>query len=359
MGAHEIRQLYELERWSGDQPSLEEYPKKRVYIYYCDVCSSVLALHSRLDSRHSFLYRIVDECPICHLRLEESLRCRALYVRLPNNLLEVDTTQRNIALHKVMRNSLPNEELWQHNKPTAVLERTPQHDSSHLSFGDNFLDQLCGGVHVRQLTVLYGGKVCQAIAEQLCVRSQLPITAGGFNSSSVFIDGGNTFDAYHIANYATTLQLDRDEILRRIRISRAFTCYQLVNLIVEKLPELLSEERIRLVVIANLLDMFLDPDLNLKEAKQIVNFLSGFLVQFARENDLAIIASCRAKKDNRDTYLRQFLASRAQVVLKVERANRKLELVLEKHPAKQHTTLMLDDYGTPQLSRTQRTILLT
>jgi hypothetical protein len=204
-----------------------------------------------------------------------------------------------------------------------------------LSFGENFLDRLCGGVYTKQLTVLYGDKACKTVAERLCVRSQLPIEKGGFDAASVFIDGGNSFDLYQVSNYASKIQLDRDEALRRIKVSRAFTCYQLVNLIVEKLPELLCQEEIRLVAIANLLDMFLDAEIEPNETKQTVNFLSTFLARFVRENNVALVVTCPAGKV-RDDLLRQFLTSRAQVVLKAERqTGRKPNFVLKKHPTKQ------------------------
>jgi RecA/RadA recombinase len=109
-------------------------------------------------------------------------------------------------------------------KQVFEIGSTDQPESLLLSFGSK-LDGLCGGVHVRQLAVLYGEKVCQTIAQQLCVRAQLPIKAAGLNARSVFIDGGNTFDPHYVSNYAATLPLNRDKILRGITISRAFTCY--------------------------------------------------------------------------------------------------------------------------------------
>ncbi len=158
--------------------------------------------------------------------------------------------------------------------------------------------------------------------------------SGGYDATSVFIDGGNTFDVYQISNYAHTLHLNRDEVLRRIKVSRAFTCYQLVNLVVEKLPELLREEKVRLVVIAHILSMFTDPDVDLNEAKRTVNFLSGSLARFANENNVAVVATCPLSMDRREALLRQFLTGRAQVVLKAERSGHQGSFVLEKHPVK-------------------------
>jgi hypothetical protein len=89
------------------------------------------------------------------------------------------------------------------------------------------------------------------------------------------------------------------------------------------------------VVIGNLLDMFLDPEIEANEAQQTVDFLSAFLARFVHDNNVALVVTCPVGKA-RDGLLRQFLTSRAQVVLKAERmSGRKPRFVLKKHPAKQ------------------------
>jgi hypothetical protein len=221
---------------------------------------------------------------------------------------------------------------------TPVLGHISRLEDRSLSFGIKDLDEICGGVRKNQFTFLYGGKVCQAIAERLCVRSQLPVGDGGFGAASVFIDGGNTFDVYHVSEYATMLYLDRDKVLREIKISRAFTCYQLVNLIVDRLPMLLREQNVGLVVISNVLDLFLDSEIDLNEIKHTVNFLSGCLVQFAREKKIALVVTCPTQINGSDVRFRQFLTSRAQVVLKAEQRAREVRFTLEKHSSKQPAT---------------------
>lgn len=331
----EIKQLQELEPWFSENS--EELPKRLVYVYYCEVCDSILALRPKLEYLQSFLYTAADRCPNCHFGLETVLRCRVLNIRIPSRFLTKGPT---LSPHHRMRDSVATlEPLLNSNVgDTPALDHIPRSEDLPLSFGIKDLDEMCGGVYKHQLTVLYGGKVCKAVAERLCVRSQLPATDGGFGAASVFIDGGNTFDVYHISEYATRLYLDRDEVLREIKISRAFTCYQLVNLIVDKLPMLLREENVELVVISNILDLFLDSEVDLKETKYTINFLSGVLTQLAREKKIAIVVTCPAQRNNNDVLLRQFLTSRAQVVLKAEQNAREVRLTLEKHPNKQPAT---------------------
>ena len=75
--------------------------------------------------------------------------------------------------------------------------------------------------------VLYGSPSVISLSSLLCVRAQLPPQLGGVASNVVFIDGGITFRLYNIARLAQLHQLNPEEVLKKIYISRAFTAYQL------------------------------------------------------------------------------------------------------------------------------------
>ncbi len=155
--SNRIERLQELAlRITDPSTCSEEFPKRLVYVYYCDVCNSVLALRDRLEHSQSFLYTTADKCPTCHFELTTSLKCRALNIRLRSPLLSANKQKRSLTPDsnlqllldkKATEASLPKKEKW--------AERLP------LSFGDNLLDELCGGVHTGQLTVLHGEKNLQ------------------------------------------------------------------------------------------------------------------------------------------------------------------------------------------------------
>lgn len=315
----QIEKLRELESWIADG-SRSDVPISHAYVYYCEVCDSVLAVRSRLDYPQIFLYATKDTCPTCNFRLENTLRCRVLDLRIPTDFFAWANVQ---------------DALQSTTMKAVDFGGPPQSDDQLLSFGDRLLDALCGGVFVRQLTLLRGERTCQEIAERLCVRAQLPIAIGGFDASSVLIDGGNMFNVYNVSNYAEALQLDLNMALRRIKISRAFTCYQLLNLVVEQLPKLLHGEEIRLVVILGLLNMFEDPELEFNESCQTVNFLSAFLARLAWEHRIALVVACPSRKHVHDDFFQRLIMNRAQLVLKTERLGDEASFILEKHPTRQ------------------------
>jgi hypothetical protein len=85
----------------------------------------------------------------------------------------------------------------------------------------------------------------------------------------VAVDGGNRFDPYEISKAAKALGGDGKEALSRIRVSRAFTCYQMEALLSRRLPEALSRFDARLALIIGLPETFSDADVPYAEACRV------------------------------------------------------------------------------------------
>jgi hypothetical protein len=58
----------------------------------------------------------------------------------------------------------------------------------------------------------------------------------------VVLDGANRFDPYVVSSFAKKASILPESLLKRIRIARAFTCYQMATLVEEKLIALLRQE---------------------------------------------------------------------------------------------------------------------
>jgi hypothetical protein len=93
------------------------------------------------------------------------------------------------------------------------------------------VDELFPGFAAGDFALLYGSPSVISLTSLLCVRAQLPVQLGGLGSNIIFIDGGNTFRLYNIARLAQLHQLNPNQTLEHIFISRAFTAYQLTSLI--------------------------------------------------------------------------------------------------------------------------------
>jgi hypothetical protein len=144
------------------------------------------------------------------------------------------------------------------------------------------------------------------LAELLCVRAQLG-NPTGLHSSAIFIDGGNSFDAYAASNYATKYRIEPSLALSRIHISRAFTYFQLASLLTEKLPSALTHYSSKFAVVSDITGLFQDPEIKDKqEAYRVFQRVIRSLSAIAEITDsLVIVTSFRQDIKPFDTALTQ------------------------------------------------------
>lgn len=124
-----------------------------------------------------------------------------------------------------------------------------------LSLSVQVLDNIFPGYEVGDFVVMYGDSV-SFISSNLCVRAEMSPGKGGLDSSVVFVDGGNSFSPYHLAEIARNYGLDSRKALERIYVSRAFTAYQFSSLILERLEPFLKGKRAKLLVASDIASLF-------------------------------------------------------------------------------------------------------
>jgi len=99
--------------------------------------------------------------------------------------------------------------------------------------------------------VATAGALGQQLAHQLAVNVTLPEDDGGLNGETLFIDTENTFRPERIVQMAAHKSLDGREVLKKIRVARAFNSHHQM-LLAEKAFELAKEHPIRLLVVDSL-----------------------------------------------------------------------------------------------------------
>jgi len=153
-----------------------------------------------------------------------------------------------------------------------------------LSLNMRNISQLFPGFQTGDFALLYGSNAVQSLATLLSIRAQLPTQLGGLASNVIFIDGANTFRLYQTSRLARLCQLDPKKVLDRIYISRAFTAYQMTELLLQKLEEAVKTCNAKLIIVSDIAAMFLDKDVEEEEAKRIYNQITTRLSNFARES---------------------------------------------------------------------------
>ena len=118
---------------------------------------------------------------------------------------------------------------------------------------------LGGGVETGGITECYGefGSGKSSLAHQLAVTVQLPKEKGGADGACVWIDTESTFRPERIKQIADGLGLDPQEVLKNIKVARAFNSDHQM-LLVDKVEDLIKNEKVpvKLVIVDSLMSHF-------------------------------------------------------------------------------------------------------
>jgi hypothetical protein len=202
-----------------------------------------------------------------------------------------------------------------------------------LAIGIPKIDASFPGFRRGDFTVLFGLPICKRLAFLLCVRSQLSLKKGGLNSTVTYVDGGNTFDPYAVSTIAREYGLDPKSVLEKIRVSRAFTVYQLSALVFEKLEETLKQHRSKTVIVSDITGLFLDQDVPKSEGRNIFMKMAKYLSELAYTRKAVIVASCFPRHHSKiSMFLESVLFGRATTLIKLKEFRGVLKFLLEDHP---------------------------
>jgi hypothetical protein len=146
------------------------------------------------------------------------------------------------------------------------------------------LDRLLQPLEPGNLVMLKGAGA-SAIAELLAFRAQLPLERGGLDSAAFFIDAGNCSDPYLLASLAKRYSLDSKKALRRVTNCRVFTMYQLTGLLSDSgtLADMADSYGSRLIILANLLGTFDEPETSQSEIDRLLNVIHTGLTEVKKK----------------------------------------------------------------------------
>jgi hypothetical protein len=135
-------------------------------------------------------------------------------------------------------------------------------------------------------------------------------------------DGGNWFDAFNVARAVRRFTADLDEVISRIRVSRAFTCYQMTTLL-EIAP--ISTHPI---LALDLLATFYDESVTLSESQRLLDISAGQLLRLSQAAPVLVSASPPSRKQD----------ERLLLLIQLQQITENL-LILEDHQPPKQTSL--------------------
>jgi hypothetical protein len=218
------------------------------FVYYCSSCDCVLKIRRDFGLAHEMVGSSSGRCLGCGRLLEGNIECRLAPApeEWSDAFLNTISTTEEKAPVFLSASSLP-----------------------HFSLGFPRLDSLLRPFDHGRLVVL-SGRASTEVAELAVFRAQLPVDMGGLDSAVLFIDGGNRSDPYLFSSFAKQRRLKPAVAMRRVTTCRVFTFYQLASLVSEYLVRAVEDYGTKLVVIADLLGTFNEPELEEREARRVL-----------------------------------------------------------------------------------------
>jgi hypothetical protein len=127
------------------------------------------------------------------------------------------------------------------------------------------------------LCIIGKEKYTHLLIHRLCVHSLLlPRRHKGVgldHSMIIAVDAGNCTDIYQFVDFARQYGLEVKRVLQNVAVSRVFTIYQLVDLIIHQLPKIIQRfsSTNNTLVIYGLFHLFVsDPHIDKADTKQLI-----------------------------------------------------------------------------------------
>src|SRR6266436_6019668 len=177
----------------------------------------------------------------------------------------------------------------------------------------------------RTLTVLYGCPEIQRLSHYFLPRIFL------HQKRVLYLDGANQISPLLIARFARGRGLDPSVFNNLIRIARAFTCFQLTELI-RRVPKALATFSADVLIVSALPDLYFDEDVQDRPARaSFEHALEGLRELAPRSLSIAVFSDATSFKTKRRDFFHK-LRNQADHVVKVEStADNKLSFTREKN----------------------------
>ena len=278
-------------------------------VYLCSKCDCVLRVRRDLRPVAEVVDSLEGVCPGCGSRLEDATECRL--TAIPGDWNSIDLSVRRRVARK-----------------RPIFQRASSF--AHFSLGFAPLDRLLRPLAVERLVTIAGSDAA-AVAELAAFKAQLPLERGGLDSSVLFIDGGNSSDPYLFASFARKYGVNPGAALRRVTTCRVFTMYQLADLVSRLLVRAVDDYATQLVIIADVLGTFNEPELDEREARRVLEAVERGIREAKKK---ALVMTTLTTQTRYDETAKGW----ADTLVALSRERGRLRAELLKHPVKERAS---------------------
>jgi hypothetical protein len=152
----------------------------------------------------------------------------------------------------------------------------------------------------------------------------------------IVLDGANRFDPYRVSSFAKKASIPPVSLLKRIRIARAFTCYQMATLIEERLvssleqTEEIAQQQKPWVILLGLVTPFLDEDVSEREVRPLFERSLRRVEGMAAGGIPFFLFEPSAASDSKRAYLTRRLFQFSDLIWRISLDDEEPKIVIEK-----------------------------
>lgn len=192
--------------------------------------------------------------------------------------------------------------------PTHYVElsKTPQNDPAKYTMpvvhptgavysGIAEVDKTLGGLYTGKITAFIGkSRLLSPLLHRVCVN-----TFDMFHSPTIVLDAGNQVNPFVLARVARLHMLSSQDVLQQVYLSRAYTVYQLTDLICYHVESLIKQVQPVTIVLTGLFSLLADAGVSQSETHQLLQIIMKQIKQITEEYQVAMILIDRyGIKDN-------------------------------------------------------------
>jgi hypothetical protein len=198
------------------------------------------------------------------------------------------------------------------------------------------LDRLLeGGYECGLMHLFYGQPIFHEALMRAAVWSQVSEKEGGLESPVIIIDSSNMLDTLKLTEYASEYDLDVEETMDNIFISRAFSSSQTYDLIINHLDDFIERIRAKLLIVPGLTDLFAREGLDAYRTQQITHMAACLMMKTLEYGLITLLSTTSFQTLRGLPPVGNALASSAQVHILVEQTPMRILYTLTKHPSLQ------------------------
>ena len=202
-----------------------------------------------------------------------------------------------------------------------------------MSTGITAIDELLGGgLESGLVHLFYGSRTLHEDLLKMTVHTQLPESKGGLESPTIIIDSANMLKIEKLTDYSFDFELQPEEVMDNVYITRAFNSSQTYDLVMNQLEEFFARVPAKLMLVTGLPDLYIKEGMTGENAQHITHMATRLMAFTLQRGIFTIITAPCSDKNRNIPAGGKALSSCAQIHVKVEESKSYFRYTLAKHP---------------------------